>query len=388
MTTVPPDFPDEGPLDLRLARVLGRQVPREGGFAGLARAISLANPELRKKLDEKAKERSGYDAEAPQPEREVIDRRKLKRLIEGEDVVLAISELRALDRYLDRIGEGLAYRPIFARPDLLQALADSGHVTFLIGSRQMRGAESGSFAVWDVLALAEVQRSLSALGRSLTFDIQEVPFDAPKRRPKRWIQEEGERLRRESGAVVCIASSRTNAAFELIMGAATGCEPYTDCSLEEKRALPFGFAWNSSLEVSPSAFWLRPEEIADLDEQIAQRVRAAVSTALVVGKDIFEDTVMPNKWGTTHGLVVAYRPAEAGLRLCIAGVTGPGTLCAARMANRLTLGIHGAHDGRESDVYFSVIRGRIAEKQKNNFASLREFGEEVLIPARRWKRSS
>ena len=73
---------------------------------------------------------------------------------------LSVDDLAAIDIYLEPFGEGLSYRPLFDKPDVLQALANSGRVTFLVGTEGEE--EGGNFPHWDVLAMAELQRSLTA----------------------------------------------------------------------------------------------------------------------------------------------------------------------------------------------------------------------------------
>ena len=63
-----------------------------------------------------------------------LDRRKLKSLVEGEDVSLRISELRALDTYLGPLGEGLAAKPVFEQAAILAEIAQSLETTFFLGS--------------------------------------------------------------------------------------------------------------------------------------------------------------------------------------------------------------------------------------------------------------
>jgi hypothetical protein len=393
MPTDPPDTgPDNPHGDVRLARVLAARAAVEGGFSGLARAISLANPDRKKQIErDMAKRRERDPGDTPAKDPEVIDRRKLNGLVTGKtDTVFSISELRCIDRYLQRYGEGLAYRPLFERPDLMQALADCGRVTFLLGSKRDSTYESGSlFSAWDVLALGELQRGLSALGRSVEIDIQEVPFDWSAGAPQTGAQEKWSRfLYERDRAVVCIASSRTNAAFEVVMAEATGCSPYATTSLAHTLALPFAFAWSSELKgVYPSSFQLSADDIRGRAPEVAAMIDEGQASALVVGDQVLVDTVTPRKVGDTHGLVVAHRPKELGLRLCITGVTGPGTLCAAKIAGNLTMGIHETGAGRGSDVYFAVVRGSVPPGRAEDFLNLREFGEEVLIPPARWSRS-
>ena len=74
-------------------------------------------------------------SEHPAPnELKPIDRRKLKSLIEGEDVALRISELLALNEFLRPLGEGLSTKPLIQESAILPSLSRSERVTMLLGS--------------------------------------------------------------------------------------------------------------------------------------------------------------------------------------------------------------------------------------------------------------
>ena len=182
--------------DFRLPQVLAQRRDIEGGYAALARAITRSsrgdpargsessteqNDDRDSDSDKVGDKASHKDGDK---EKDTIDRRKLARLVEEEDgFVLSLADLRALDSYLDRFGEGLAFRPLFEKPDIMRTLAAYGHVTFLLGSKFE--PDGGSFSYWDVLAMAEVQRSITTASEaSVQLDIQVVPLYPERDDPK------------------------------------------------------------------------------------------------------------------------------------------------------------------------------------------------------------
>ena len=84
----------------RMARVLKRHKQELKGYSRLANAIREANRGSSKNP---------------------VDRRKLKRIVDHQDVSLSTRELIALDTYLTRFGEGFAYKPLLEKRSILGA---------------------------------------------------------------------------------------------------------------------------------------------------------------------------------------------------------------------------------------------------------------------------
>ena len=82
---------------LRMAKVLGDQKKKSGSFVKLEEDIQRAS-EIK------------------------VDRRKLKKIVAGDNVSLSLKELVGLDAYLSRLGQGLAETPLFEVPQILRGL--------------------------------------------------------------------------------------------------------------------------------------------------------------------------------------------------------------------------------------------------------------------------
>lgn len=336
---------------LRLAKVLAVRKEKEGSYLALARAISEANG-----VD------TGPDPAGGKP-RYAVDRRKLKSIVANDPkLVLSIAELQALDRYLDRYGEGLASSPLFVKPDILQSLADSGHVTFLLGSKpeiiDLR-VNRLTFAYWDVLAMGEIQRGVYSFSPSIRFDICEV------RLPERVEQatdsvEHGDwtgLLDEDGPSLVCIGSSRAIPAAEAILSAMCECKPFQDGSLDEKRQLPFHFVWPAGLHhVFPSPFHFVSGDIAQTHYEAAEIVSQENAAALVTHRGVYVDELSRSGEGATYGVCVAQRRRRGQVWLVLAGISGVATYAAALLLRTMATRIQAEEAGRDSAIYWTVVQ--------------------------------
>jgi hypothetical protein len=385
--------------DFRLPQVLAQRRDIEGGYAALARAITRSwrgdparelesareeesgpgkiSDKSDDKRDEKGDEKGDDKINHKGNDKDVIDRRKLTRLIEGDDgFVLSLSDLRALDCYLDRYGEGLAFRPLFEKPDIMRTLAKSGHVTFLLGSSLEE--DGGSFSYWDVLAMAELQRSITAASEaSVQLDIHDVPLYPKREDPKSSTKEEWRELFDEHGpSLVVVASSRTIPAAEGMQCAMFGRREFEDGPLETKLELPIHFVWNPHLSyVYPSHFHLKAKDIEKSNPQAANEIDSGEASAIAVGEKVYLDKVRSRKWGDTYGVCFAQRRPQGQVWLLLAGVTGAATFAAARVAKRLGPSLREADP---AEVHCFVIRAHVEPDQPESLAALRDSTVDVV----------
>ena len=335
--------------ELRLAKTLGERLFKEGSYTALAQAISEANG-LR------------TDENGNRP-KDAVDRRKLKNIVDGDEkLVFSVGELRALDRYLERYGHGLAYTPLFAKPDLLQSLADSGDVTFLLGSKPERDNFRVNFSHWDVLAMGEIQRSVNAFAPHVYFDIREVRLQPDLDGTLRSIDEsECSQLLSDDGpSVVSLASSRANPASDLMLSEMFGRATFADVPMDEKRSLPFHLVWPSTQNyIVPSCFHLSDCDLGRYDRSAAEIVRNERAAALVVGEEVWVDGLTRKGYGSTYGICVAQRRRRGQVWMVLAGLTGPATYATARLVKQMGTGLQGDELGGHSPVYYTPIRGKI-----------------------------
>jgi len=369
MTTDPLDS-----VQVRLAGVIQKQEKHTRGYAALARLVTEAFYRASDSKWQRGAETT-----------DVIDRRKLRRLAQGDlDVVLSLRELRALDIYLEPFGEGLAYRPLFEKPDLVQTLADSSDVTFLLGSRM--AGEDRSFPHWDVLSMALLSRRLTASGANVRLDIRDVPmypefkWSDPKR-PDDWLS-----LFEDGGpSLVCFASNRTMAASEYMLSRMFEVEPFEEAADFDQDRLPFHFVWNPNLErVQDSSFRYGLEELESIDPTAAAQVRAGQGSALVFDDRAVVDRVTARHWGDAYGVCVAQRRASGRVWLLLGGVSGPGTFAAARKASSVPIRLPEAGTRKHSAVHWAVISGRVPEEHAADNQLLRALDEQMVTTPRTW----
>jgi len=364
-----PPLPDSSNSDFRLGRTLRARVATEGSYSALSRAIERANP---------SGTQAGSGQDPPTP---ILDRRKLKAIVEGApNLVLSLQELRALDRYLDRFGEGLAFKPIFEQPDILQTLADSGRVTFLLGSK-LEG-EHRYFSHWDVLAMAEIQRGINSSEVSVRLDVEDVLLQktlhstAASLKLGRWTK----LLEDQGPSLVCLGSTRTSPATEAMLCRMFERPECEDPPPGEKQHLPFRFAWKPGIGyVFSSYFHLHSDDIFSRDPDAAKAVREGDASALVTAEELFLDRVHPERPGYTYGVCVAQRRRRGQVWLVLAGVTGVATFVAAKLAKNLTTRLHEQKPDQNSAVYWAVIRARVEEDLDRPLGNVRVFAEEEIV---------
>jgi hypothetical protein len=366
--------PASNPRDwgFRLGRILHKRKEQEGSFLALEKAIEKANgPD------------PWGDPNAKSPKRKV-DRRKLTRLIDGDgEVAFSLSELRALDAYLEQYGEGLAYVPIFEKPDLMQTLADSGQVTFLLGSKSESERAGGPryFSHWDVLGMAEIQRGINASEGGVRFDIQDVMIDGRLPGLVESSDQSGwEGLMDDHGpSLVCLGSSRTSSATEIMLRRMFQCPDSVNALPEDGRDLPFHFAWGSTLPyVFPSHFHLSSKELGKRDRRAAELIDFGDASALVTENHVFVDTVNQMQEGNTYGVCVAQRRKGGQVWLVVAGITGTATYAAAKVARTLATRLHEQRRGEDSDIYWAVVQAGVTKDPDLPFPNVRSIAKEEL----------
>jgi hypothetical protein len=361
------------PSDFRLPKVLAKRRKIEGGNAALARAISSCWRD-----DPAGKsEAAGKD---------VIDRRKLTLLIdEKPGLVLSVKDLRVLDCYLERFGEGLAFRPLFEKPDVMRTLANSGHVTFLLTSKVEE--EGGSFSHWDVLAMAEIQRSITAASDvSVQLDIQNVPFYPDELKPKSAIEGSWPELFEERGpSLIALASNRTNPAAEVMQCAMFGRSEFEGRPKKGERKLPLHFVWNPGLRyVFESQFHLGPEQLEALDLTAAQRISSQEASAIEFGGKVYLDRSRSPHGGATYGVCFAQRRKHGQVWMLLAGLTGAATFAAAKIAKRLPMSLQAA---KPADVHCFLIQAHVEPpRQPNSLERVRDSSVE-LVRHKAWQGS-
>jgi hypothetical protein len=314
---------------LRMARVLQREFEsqRRKSYSGLANLIAEAN--------------AGHEDRK-------IDRRKLKRLIDGEAVSLTLSELLALDAFLTPLGEGLSDKPLFERPTLVRSLVENAHVTLVLGAYARAEHRRNDLSRWDVRSMVHVLRAIEKLRSGTQVDVDDVlsEAEAPETPP----------CLGESGPSVCsIGSPRACHATEIMLAEMFGVKPFEQ---DSTHPVPFRFVWSPKASVPrASSFQTSIERIRSLDAELASDLLSDKARGVLQVEDrLYPDRSGPDvqRW-ISHGIVAVQRRANGHVWMACAGLTGPATYaCAAAAAGELTGAVPAARS-RHSPVRWDVI---------------------------------
>lgn len=332
----------------------------------------MAEFRFAKPLEELARQTSWAELErgvrkannVPSNETAPLDRRKLKKLAEGDpDVVMTLHEFEALDRFLEPLGHGLASTPLFEKPDVLLSIADAAkRVTFLPGSKPAKESRI-NLDRWDVKALAKVQRGVNRFGPQTQFDIRDVllhedPDDAWRSVTEgSWVK----LLDDMKGPTIIVpGSGRATHASDAVLSRMFSVAPMTDD--QDKSALPFHFVWPEKLDhVFPSAFRFTLGELAEKNKKAADAVRKHAGPALEVDGRVYLDRIRQSSSRDTYGVVVAQRRPGGQIWLVLAGITGPATYAAARLLDEgLPFDLRAA-DGECSPVYWNLVKATVKQ---------------------------
>ena len=290
---------------LRLIEVLRRHKRRLGSFDRLAREIS---------------ESSGGT---------MVDRRKLKNLVDGADVSLRVSELRALDAYLAPMGEGLAAKPVFEQSGILAEMARRAAVRFVLGSIPRDRLQRNDISHWDVRSMIEILRDLNHYGR-MQVDIEEVIYKSAREMAGADHKDEGwyHQLPRQDRSLVCIGSSRIARATEVVLAEMFEVEPF-DAAQPGDRPLPFYFVWPEDRRHFVSRFGLDGASLRKADPQAARAITQGDSNvmALRIGSEALVVRRAGERW-LTYGVIAAQR------RYNRAAMAGAGRALGARHFSR------------------------------------------------------
>ena len=337
-----------------LSKVLDSEKNRWKSFDKLAQKIREAN-----------KEQCG------------VDRRKLKKIVIGDEVSLTLAELRALDTYLTPLGEGLGDKPLFEKQRILEAFAETGDVTFLLGAMPGKPQEEMRTIIshWDVESMAEILRGVYSFRTDIRFDIKDLLL--PKKRgDSGWDSENelGNLLRDDGPSICCIGSPRSCYATEIILAKMFEIDPY----IASAESLPFYFYWPLKFlsKTFSSAFTVDKRRLACFrtiqcigEEDMAINV-LDIDQAFVANKTkktIWED----------YGVFVAQRRKTGRIWLVIAGLTGPTTYATAK-AVRST--IETAAPARKYDGHSEILWGIISTEIRINTHSSGDKRDIVADP--------
>jgi hypothetical protein len=341
-----------GATRLRISKILADRKQSEGNYSKLEQAIRIA---IQADGD---RDSNSIDAAR------AVDRRKLKSIVDNDPkLVLSIAELRGIDQYLERFGFGLAYNPLFEKPEVLRCIAESGHATFLLGSKHdPKDDYRINISHWDVLGLSRIQAGVQRYAENLLLEIREVRMHEEVALARKDLDDpELQRLFSESGpSLLCFGSSRGNQMAERMLCKMADLPPFTDTAPGELRDLPFQFVWPKPADyVLPSQFHIYGEGVTSENQEAGEAVmqKRAACFRHAGGYLIDEVSTEGKREGYTYALCAAQRRESGKIWLLVAGLTGPATYAAARWVNRMPTDFdRDGKPGRPSPVFWNLLR--------------------------------
>ncbi len=342
----------------RMARVLKRHKQELKGYSRLANAIREANRGSSKNP---------------------VDRRKLKRIVDHQDVSLSTRELIALDTYLTPFGEGFADKPLLEKRSILGGLVEKGDVTLLLGSFPRADAPRNELSRWDVQSLGRLLGEIGNLRPGIHVTVDDVLFDdsvKPQSDPNAlslpYLKDSGP-------SVSCLGSPRSSWASELMLAAMFKVTPFRKSSSE---TLPFHFVWSPDVrKFYPSAFAVGANDIKGLNGKLAKEISEERAWALRVGDTVYEVRRKRRKDWKVYGVVAAQRRAGGRVWLVVAGLSGPATF-----ASALALAAHktgtlpepDTNDGH-SQVLWALVEATVHHGARKHGDRREVSGERVLM---------
>jgi hypothetical protein len=305
-----PDKPETPTL--RMARVLHELALELHGFSELARSIKAANNNHPKRR---------------------VERRKLARIAAGEDVSLTLDELRALDTYLTPLGEGLADRPLFDKPNPILALAGTGAVTLVLGAYPRDQERRIDLSWWDVRSMTHLLRAIALRRPGTDVEIQDLLVEEDQ--PVPFYLQDPRR------SVCAIGSPRASFATEYMLAEMFEVRPFDDRHFDRVK-IHFLWPWWIKPFCS-SAFSPDPESLARFNPDLWNDLGGANrdQPVLEVNGKRYEDTSPKNEGeppGQSFGMVITQQQADGGVWMVLAGLTGPATYAC---ATAVTSGVAG-----------------------------------------------
>jgi len=257
-----------------------------------------------------------------------IDRRKLKRLCEGDNISLSIRELELLNWYLRKHNEGLDEKPIFSRDkDLIHSILESDNITIFVGARFHKEFLTEVVSRWDLRAIALFSKT--ELSHS-NINIQDVVIQSDSR--SAYEGSEWSVLLKSNEAKITIGSPLACPATEYALCAMVGEKPYNGSRSIEKKLLPFYFIFpDAHYKDYPSTFFIGQDKGAHLTAEEDIHLFKSIDTGRR-GLFVLGELFISERIGTGYSLLIAQRQrASNQVTVCLSGTYATCTLALSRL---------------------------------------------------------
>lgn len=334
-----------------------------------------------------------------------IDRGKLRRLEAGDDVAFSTQELLSLDEYFRAHGQR-SLAVIFGEVNLQQLLAETGDLCFIVGSMPDKSSRRIDMSRWDVRSIREIISQLADVHLYPKVKLEDVIFrgDFAKSEfggdkpvvPKKEAWYHLLDVEEVNSNILVIGSPRANHCAEMVMARMFEVPPFSDFESDWK--LPFWFVWPDAERRQLKSSFIRlptdiDPELPGMTLHLETSLSATPSRAVAIFANgtIFGSIHVNNKW-KDYAIVAVQRRECGQIWACVAGVTAPATLGAARIVPQLTCDLRPTDRGC-SEVYWGVVEVDV-EDETNTSATpyradeRRAVDQRLLIPLQPWRLQS
>jgi hypothetical protein len=315
---------------------------------------------------------------APTAEELDIDRRRLSAFLDGTAKSIRFEDLSALSKHLAK--GGLRLSQIFESPSLIDALAKSRRIAFLIGAKPERPGPGTSW--WDLRSLSETIQSLNnSVPQARPWELYDVleADDPTSLSPDRYA----EQLHRADWldlladdsefSVLSFGSPIANHATEVMLAHMYGVPPFS----RDVSGVPFQFVWSDTrYDERPSSFAIRGTQRAQIDHGKMS------SEWNVWGIDVGGELHLIDRHADpalTFGVIAAQRRRGGQVWAVLAGATGPGTYAASTLLTDHPGPPDGAEQGEHSRTCWIPIqaneRGSEARKTQTVSNATKVYGD-------------
>jgi hypothetical protein len=330
---------NSGP-DFRLPRMIKAAIAREGNPHRLAEKINVLNRD------------AGLRCR--------VNRRTLIKIRDYPDQVsFTLDILKALNTYFASCGESLQDKPIFEKRNVLDVVASSARVYFLLGAKPHHAERSNDISRWDDLAMAELLTAVSRLSPRLEYLIEHVIWRWPVTAEALAEDRFQAALNDDHASVISIGSPLASLSSEIMLAKMFGVEAFTTPGFGPcGPSLPFYFAWRPQVAKRfRSAFALTSRELLAQDRKLAAQVEEGRLSCFFSGRRRYLVPTKEKSW-TMPGVIAAQRRAAGNVWMVLAGIAGPATLAAAELAKRIACELPW-REGADSEVLWIPVKAKV-----------------------------
>lgn len=315
-----------------------------------------------------------------------IDHRKLNAIITGKAKSLSISDLEAINNFLGQFGEGLADVPILDADTITRALVERGRVMVFVACRM--DGDRDYTSVWDVRGFSSIVENVNLRWpgtKAVLKAEQSLPILADSRKDEDWAR----LLDNTDGSSCCLGAPLAFGLAEYMLASTFRVPAFKPAPRIQKVRLPFQFVWfpdpsgETQADRIPSHFALSADDLEEGDLELPDKdlptaIRARDAQAFLAAGTVYPVRLTePER--KDYGVIVAQRREKGQVWVVVAGLSGPGTLAAAKMLGEIPAVLPESSVGKVSDPVYAVIESAVRLNRDRTRGDPRELVDQRLL---------